>query len=587
MGGQWFVVSVPRSGINKSVNTPNSQKEPVSLKECPDIEEKLRRDLRNFGIFNAVWNSNPKNDFVQIYFPCESGKKADEVIGYLRSRYIGVNDGSFVGIVPFSVYYHHHSLVDEFCVKSTAGENKTIVSSGLSEFWKMQETFLKSITSTLTVTQVIEGLRESSRLSFDYVMFVILASILASLGLLEDSSVIMVSSMLLSPLMDPIAGGTFGFITSDHGLRNMGFVSELIGLGICTIFGFLFGITFGNIYFRFRSHNKLLTQEMLNRCEWRGLWVGLLTALPSGAGVALSLLAGNAGSLVGVGISASLLGPAVNAGLLWAFALIASIKETSFITTVDNHTDIQTAVDFALSGLTSFLLTLVNIVCIIISAICMLQIKQVLPFSNRFWKEDIKVAEQQHKRISALGRTVSEEVLHEWSEEVLHEWAKVNNLDENRLFEDSPESRKIRLDTLRDIVEDVEKDDVYQTVILRFGGRKLQPLSKRLSEAVTSPWRNSDAESENQSGFSTGTRKTFGRRNNTLRWSSYTPQVTVGGDTASNHLGDEVDMVVPDVMYKIGLRQALLSSPNPYSLWPSIFRDGHVPSSSEDQEHPL
>ena len=44
----------------------------------------------------------------------------------------------------------------------------------------------------------------------------------------------------------------------------------------------------------------------------RGLWVGISIALPSGAGVALSVLGGNAGSLVGVAISASLLPPAVN-----------------------------------------------------------------------------------------------------------------------------------------------------------------------------------------------------------------------------------------------------------------------------------
>jgi len=45
----------------------------------------------------------------------------------------------------------------------------------------------------------------------------------------------------------------------------------------------------------------------------RSLWVGVLIALPSGAGVALSILGGNTGSLVGVAISASLLPPAVNA----------------------------------------------------------------------------------------------------------------------------------------------------------------------------------------------------------------------------------------------------------------------------------
>ena len=44
----------------------------------------------------------------------------------------------------------------------------------------------------------------------------------------------------------------------------------------------------------------------------RALWVGVCIALPSGAGVALSVLGGNTGSLVGVAISASLLVPPVN-----------------------------------------------------------------------------------------------------------------------------------------------------------------------------------------------------------------------------------------------------------------------------------
>jgi uncharacterized membrane protein len=44
----------------------------------------------------------------------------------------------------------------------------------------------------------------------------------------------------------------------------------------------------------------------------RSLWIGVLWALPSGTGVALALLQGSAGPLIGVAISASLLPPAVN-----------------------------------------------------------------------------------------------------------------------------------------------------------------------------------------------------------------------------------------------------------------------------------
>ena len=59
---------------------------------------------------------------------------------------------------------------------------------------------------------------------------------------------------------------------------------------------------------------------MTSRGNCRSLITGVAIALPSGAGVALSVLGGNVGSLVGVAISASLLPPAVNAGLFWAIA---------------------------------------------------------------------------------------------------------------------------------------------------------------------------------------------------------------------------------------------------------------------------
>ena len=59
--------------------------------------------------------------------------------------------------------------------------------------------------------------------------------------------------------------------------------------------------------------DNLRNYVFVRRGQLRSLWVGVLIAVPSGAGVALSLLGGNTGSLVGVAISASLLPPAVNA----------------------------------------------------------------------------------------------------------------------------------------------------------------------------------------------------------------------------------------------------------------------------------
>lgn len=51
---------------------------------------------------------------------------------------------------------------------------------------------------------------------------------------------------------------------------------------------------------------------LFKRGNARSLWMGVLWALTSGSGVAVALLQGSAGPLIGVAISASLLPPLVN-----------------------------------------------------------------------------------------------------------------------------------------------------------------------------------------------------------------------------------------------------------------------------------
>lgn len=61
---------------------------------------------------------------------------------------------------------------------------------------------------------------------------------------------------------------------------------------------------------------------MKARGDLRNLLIGTLVALPSGAAVSLAILSGAQSSLIGVAISASLLPPCVNAGLLWSHASV-------------------------------------------------------------------------------------------------------------------------------------------------------------------------------------------------------------------------------------------------------------------------
>ena len=186
----------------------------------------------------------------------------------------------------------------------------------------------------MLVAEVVSQIRAGADFTFDYVALVVLASSIAFFGLLENSSVVLVASMLVSPIMGPILAGVFGAVISDRSLLKRGIYLEIMSLGGCIFIGFLYGLLFVPwIEYYGLARDKegqdtgnflWPTDEMISRGIPRTLYVGCFIAIPSGAGVALSVLGGNAGSMVGVAISASLLPPAVNCGLYWAQALIAS-----------------------------------------------------------------------------------------------------------------------------------------------------------------------------------------------------------------------------------------------------------------------
>jgi Domain of unknown function (DUF389) len=135
--------------------------------------------------------------------------------------------------------------------------------------------------------------------------------------------------------------------------------------------------------------------------------VGVLIALPSGAAVAIAILGENTGSLVGTAISASLLPPAVNAGLLWALACIYTLFEkdsTRYNSVIKSniYSDHQ-SIELLVFGSISMLLTITNVICIYTMGVLFLKIKEVAPVvsDNRkqFWKHDIKIARDYNKTL--------------------------------------------------------------------------------------------------------------------------------------------------------------------------------------------
>jgi len=242
----------------------------------------------------------------------------------------------------------------------------------------------------LRIEQVREQIVDQASFSFDFLALVIMASILAGVGLITNNTVVIVASMLVSPIMGPVLGLTFGSRVRDWPLVARSLRNEVLALLLCVLVGAL--IALGASFSRL-AERDWPTNEMESRGSRHGLGAGVAIAIPSGMGVCLSLLGGNTSSLVGVAISASLLPPAVNSGICLVYAIFLQMGA------VENDDEtIDAAMMFEI-GAISFALTAINILCIWMSGIFMFEIKEVAPTEQKsaFWKRDIKLARELNK----------------------------------------------------------------------------------------------------------------------------------------------------------------------------------------------
>ncbi|KAI5637117.1 hypothetical protein NE865_10167 [Phthorimaea operculella] len=268
---------------------------------------------------------------------------------------------------------------------------------------------VENSTIILVASMLISPLmvRAEAALTFDWIFLLVVAAFVAAIGLVENSTIILVASMLISPLMGPITAGTLGTTVRDRSLQQMGVTHELLGLFMSLVIGFIFGLAICAVDERY-GVGDWPTYEMMSRCEIRSLWVGILVAIPSGAGVALAVLGDYTASLVGVAISASLLPPAVNAGLLWAMALVHLIfmdddtRWTSVVKTTI-YSDNQPT-ELAVLGAVSLCLTLVNILCIFLAGVAVYKVKEVCPLEQRdisWWRSNkLQSSKKKDKRDS-------------------------------------------------------------------------------------------------------------------------------------------------------------------------------------------
>ena len=155
-----------------------------------------------------------------------------------------------------------------------------------------------------TREELFSDISDGARLDRNFIIMVILSTIVAAIGLNSDGIAAVIGAMVIAPLLGPILGFSMGAALGDFDLLKRG--GTTLGVGIATALAVSFAISF-LLPLNLQSH------ELMSRAEVRV--DGLALAMAAGGAAALSLTRGQAEALVGVMVAAALLPPGAALGL--------------------------------------------------------------------------------------------------------------------------------------------------------------------------------------------------------------------------------------------------------------------------------
>ncbi len=164
--------------------------------------------------------------------------------------------------------------------------------------------------------KLVDRLNLNSNFDFDFVALIVLSTMIAALGLVQNSGAVVIGAMLVAPLMTPLVGIGFSLVQSNERLVKTSVKSVLSGFGVAFAVGLVIGLllTLGNktgmlfqgietanAQLQFRGHPTLL--------DW-------FVAFVSGIAAAYAMGRPNlVSALPGVAIAAALVPPIATSGI--------------------------------------------------------------------------------------------------------------------------------------------------------------------------------------------------------------------------------------------------------------------------------
>lgn len=160
--------------------------------------------------------------------------------------------------------------------------------------------------STTTAREALyEEVEKNVRLDPNFLVLVILSTVVAAIGLIENSVAVVIGAMVIAPLLSPNLALSLGTALGDLALVRKSiktlFAGIVLSILLSAVIGYLWPF-------------DALSSELVARTEPG--WDSVALALASGAAAALSMTTGLSSVLVGVMVAVALLPPAAALGLM-------------------------------------------------------------------------------------------------------------------------------------------------------------------------------------------------------------------------------------------------------------------------------
>lgn len=142
--------------------------------------------LQCLNISDAAWSLSRPETHYQILFSVYGRNKCEQALYALRNAGIGSRAHTSFNVLPCALHYKP--------------ENTDRINSDndASTPWAA---FVRSVRARQTVHQLLEQVKNDASLTFDFISLLVVAALVAAMGLVENSTMFLVASMLISPLM--------------------------------------------------------------------------------------------------------------------------------------------------------------------------------------------------------------------------------------------------------------------------------------------------------------------------------------------------------------------------------------------------